>query len=396
MRKFFKSLLHCFIILLLAFILVNPLRAQEKIKIYFFWSQSCPHCAREKVFLTKLVKEYPQLELISLETGRPETIKIWQEAGEKLNTRIGATPFTLIGNRYFVGYLSDETTGEQIKATVVQALEDGCSDILEETVADSVSCQPEEKEMVEVIKLPLLGEIRTRDVSLPLLTLVVGLLDGFNPCAMWTLLFLISLLLGMENRKRMWILGLAFIVTSAFVYFLFLSAWLNFFLLIGFIFWVRIIIGLVALGAGGYSVRDWWQNKEGGCQVMGDEKRKRVFERIKGITQRKEFFLALGGIILLALAVNLVELVCSAGLPAIYTQILSMTSLARWQYYSYLFLYILFFMIDDLFVFFAAMITLQAVGVESKYARFSRLIGGSLMIIIGVLLLFKPEWLMFS
>ena len=194
----------------------------------------------------------------------------------------------------------------------------------------------------------------------------------------------------------MWILGIAFIVSSAFVYFMFLSAWLNLFLFLGFIVWVRIIIALVALGVGGYNIRDYWVNRKGGCNVMGDEKRQKVFEKIRAVTQRRQLFLALGGIILLAFAVNLVELICSAGLPAIYTQILSLSKLPVWQYYIYLVFYILFFMLDDLIVFFTAMITLRAIGVQSKYSRISRLVGGFLMLGIGTLLLFKPELLMFG
>jgi hypothetical protein len=230
---------------------------------------------------------------------------------------------------------------------------------------------------MESLTLPILGTIQTANLSLPVLSVVLGFVDGFNPCAMWTLLFLISLLLGMKDRKRMWILGTTFIITSAFVYFLFLTAWLNFFLILGFVFWVRIVIGLVALGVGIYNLRDYHLNKE-------------------GITHERKFILAFGGIILLAFAVNLVELVCSAGLPAIYTQILSISNLSPGQHYSYILIYIFFFMIDDLVVFAIAMITLHAVGVQSKYARLSRLIGGILMLIIGALLLFKPEILMFG
>jgi len=212
---------------------------------------------------------------------------------------------------------------------------------------------------------------------------------------MWTLLFLISLLLGMQDRRRMWILGSSFIITSALVYFLFLSAWLNLFLFLGVVTWVRWIIALVALGSGTYYLYDYCRNQSG-CSVMGDEKRQAVFNKLKEITQKKQFFLALGGIILLAIAVNLVELVCSAGLPAVYTQVLSLSNLASWQYYLYLALYILVFMLDDLFIFFTAMLTLKAVGIESKYSRLSHLIGGILMVIIGTLLLFKPSWLMFG
>ncbi|RLC29611.1 hypothetical protein DRH13_05465 [Candidatus Woesebacteria bacterium] len=249
---------------------------------------------------------------------------------------------------------------------------------------------------MESLTLPILGTIQTANLSLPALSVVMGLLDGFNPCAMWTLLFLISLLLGMKDKKRMWILGTTFIVTSAFVYFLFLTAWLNFFLILGFVFWVRIAIGLIAIGVGIYNLRDYHINRDAACKVTGGEKRKKTFDKLKGITHEKKFILALGGIILLAFAVNLVELVCSAGLPAIYTQILSISNLSPGQHYSYILLYILFFMIDDLVVFAIAMITLHAVGIQSKYARLSRLIGGILMLIIGGLLLFKPELLMFG
>ena len=194
----------------------------------------------------------------------------------------------------------------------------------------------------------------------------------------------------------MWALGIAFIASSAFIYFLFLSAWLNLFLFLGFVVWVRVLIGLAALVAGGYYLKYYLVNKQGSCSIMGDAKRRKIFEKIRSIIQKRWFILALGGIILLAAAVNLVELICSAGLPAIYTKILSLSNLPAWQYYLYLLFYILIFMLDDLLVFFTAMITFRVTGIGGKYSRFSHLIGGILMLAIGLLLLFKPEWLMFG
>ena len=107
-------------------------------------------------------------------------------------------------------------------------------------------------------------------------------------------------------------------------------------------------------------------------------------------------YLALVGIVVLAFAVNLVELICSAGLPAVYTQVLFLSNLARWQYYFYILFYIFIFMLDDLLIFFIAMTTLRLTGLTTKYSRWSHLIGGILMLIIGLLLIFKPEWLMFG
>lgn len=251
------------------------------------------------------------------------------------------------------------------------------------------------EEKVEKVNLPFIGYIDVQSFSLPLLTIIIAGLDGFNPCAMWVLLFLISLLLGMKNKKRMWILGSAFIVSSGVVYFLFLTAWLNVFLFIGFIFWVRIGIGVVAIASGAYHLREYYLNRPG-CKVTEDEKRQKIFAKLKAITQRKEFFYALIGIILLAVAVNVVELVCSAGLPAVYTSILAMTDLATWQYYMYLVLYIFIFMLDDLIIFFLAMGTLQMVGISKKYSRFASLIGGIIILILGLLLIFKPTWLIFG
>jgi len=246
----------------------------------------------------------------------------------------------------------------------------------------------------ETIRMPLVGEIKIKDFSLPLLTIIIGAIDGFNPCAMWVLLFLISLLLGIQDKTKMWALGTAFILASGAVYFLFLSAWLNLFLFLGFVFWMRIIIALVALGSGGYHLYDYYKNR--GCVVENSEKRRMVFDRIRRIIGEKKFWVALIGIVILAFAVNLVELVCSAGLPAVYTQVLTLSKLPVWQYYGYLLLYIFVFMLDDLLVFIIAMTTLQMKAVSSRYTRYSALIGGIIMLIVGILLIFKPGWLMFG
>jgi len=200
----------------------------------------------------------------------------------------------------------------------------------------------------------------------------------------------------MKDRKRMWILGIAFIVTSAMVYFLFMAAWLNLIIFLGFVVWLRIVIAGVALLGGAYNIRSFFKNKSGACKVSGGQKKKKVFDKLKDITSQQQFWLALFGIILLAVAVNMVELICSAGLPAVYAQVLAMNDLATWQHYAYIALYIFFFMLDDLFVFFVAMITLHMTGLSTKYARFSNIIGGVLMLLIGLALLFKPEILMFA
>jgi hypothetical protein len=247
-----------------------------------------------------------------------------------------------------------------------------------------------------VIPVPFIGEIRTTDLSLPVLTVVLGALDGFNPCAMWVLVFLIGLLVGMQDRFRMWTLGTAFIAGSALVYFLFMAAWLNFLLFMGAVVWIRAGVALVALGGGFYYLREYFRNPEGVCPVTAPQSRKRVFEGLRKLATESRFWLAFVGILALAFAVNLVELLCSAGIPAVYTQVLALSKLPAWQYYGYLGLYILVFMLDDLFVFVVAMKTLQVTGATAGYARFAHLAGGVVLLAIGALLLLRPELLMFG
>ncbi|OGY41070.1 MAG: hypothetical protein A2Y82_01520 [Candidatus Buchananbacteria bacterium RBG_13_36_9] len=374
--------------------------AKDPVNIYFFWGEGCPHCEQEKIFLKQIAQKYPQIKVFDFEIWKnSQNRNLMIEFGKKLNATVSGVPFTVIGEKYVVGWMDEKNTGAQVEEAIKCALNNTCRDIGREITdieqQKDVSNQ-ENSKIPETLTVPILGEINTKNFSLPVLTIVLGALDGFNPCAMWTLLFLISLLLGMKNKKRMWILGSVFIVASASVYFIFMSAWLNLLLFIGFIVWVRVTIGLVALAGGGYNLREYFTNQESGCKVIGTEKRQKVFAKLKTIINQQNFYLALGGIIILAFAVNLVELICSAGLPAVFTQILTLSDLPKWQYYFYILLYILIFMLDDLFVFFAAMITLQMTGITTKYSQLSHLIGGILMLIIGLLLLLKPEWLMFN
>ena len=387
--------------------------AQDKpdINIYFFWGEGCPHCEKEKPFLEGMKARHPAVRIHSFEISKSaENRSFLTEMGKKLNISVSGVPFTVVGDKYFSGWYDEKSTGAAIEEAVRCAEKDGCRDVGREIpglagrigLADGhgheegCGCEEEKSTTPQKIKVPLFGEIETKNFSLPLLTVVLGALDGFNPCAMWVLLFLISLLVGMRDRRRMWILGIVFIAASAAVYFVFMAAWLNFILFIGVVAWVRIFIGLIALAGGGYNLKEFFSNPEGTCKVTGTEKRQKVFERLKNITHEKSFYLALGGIIILAFAVNLVELICSAGLPAVYVQVLALSDLAKWQYYAYIFLYILVFMLDDLFVFFVAMTTLRVTGITTKYSRLSHLIGGALMVAIGLVLIFRPGWLMFG
>ena len=371
----------------------------ERLDVYLFWATGCPHCEREIEFLKRLETEEPRLRVHYLDVASDaRSREAFAAVIQRLGIQDPAVPLTLVGDAPMRGYWTDETSGAELRRMIGYCLASACPDTLAPLLgasARSGEALPPPT-LPETISLPLIGEVRTADISLPVLTIVLGALDGFNPCAMWVLAFLISLLVGMQDRLRMWTLGIAFIAGSALVYFLFMAAWLNFLLFIGAVVWVRAAVGLVALGGGFYFLREYFRNPDAACPITAPQARRRIFDNLRKLANERRFWLALTGIIALAFAVNLVELLCSAGIPAVYTQVLALSQLPAWQYYAYLALYILVFMLDDLFVFVVAMKTLQVTGVTTRYSRFSHLAGGVVLLGIGALLLLRPELLMFG
>ena len=393
-------------VLLLAVVALfaGVVRAQQAVSVYAFVSEGCPHCEKSVDFLRREAAPLPGVQLHVLELTRSaENRNLFAAAMARLGAgRIGV-PTVLIGSHHVVGYYDDATTGAEYLQLIEDCRQRHCADPLAALVAGlpapeaaSPAAPPAARPVPEHIRVPLLGDVQPRQLSLPALTVLLAALDGFNPCAMWTLVFLIGLLLGMRDRSRMWVLGSTFIAASAFVYFLFLAAWLNLLLFLGAAAWTRVAIGLVALAGGAHFIRQYFVNREALCKVTAPARRKRVFERLRELASERDFLLALAGIVALAFAVNLVEAVCSAGIPAVYSQVLAMNELPRWQHYAYLGLYILVFMADDLVVFVAAMKTLQITGLSGKYTRASSLVGGTLLLALGALLLLRPDLLMFA
>ena len=379
----------------------QPAAAADKpVTVYLFWTIGCPHCLHEKEFLTALERRDKAIQVVALEVSASrENLELFQKVGKLLQADISGVPVTVIGNQYVVGWQDESTTGRAIEAAIGEVRTRAAPDVVAALLTAPSPTPPHRADkpaIPETLTLPVFGQVNLKYLSLGAITVIIGALDGFNPCAMWVLVFLINLLLGMEDRRKMWILGSAFIIASGTVYFLFMTAWLNILIFLGFIFWIRIIIGLVALLAAGYNLKEYWTDVSGTCTLSQGARRQRTMDRLKAVISYRKFWLALGGIVLLAFLVNLVELICSAGFPVVYLQILSLTPMPFWQYYLYLLLYIVIFMLDDIIVFVVAMITLQMMGVTTRYKRFSNLIGGVLMLLIGVLLLFKPEWLMFG
>lgn len=369
----------------------------EGLKLYLFHSESCPNCANERRYLSEIKEEYKDVEFVEYEvTQIKKNMDLLKNVKKTLEDYNNYVPYTVIGKYSISGF--NENTKSTIRKYLDYCLENECEDIVEKVINGEDIKIEKEKVEEEEFTLPILGEVNAKEVSLPILSIVIGFIDGFNPCAMWVLIFLISMLLGMKDRKRMWAIGLTFLITSAIIYLLFMVAWLKITLEMQSIMFIRFLIGLVAIVGGGINLRSYlkMKNENVGCTVTNKKQRKKTMEKIKKFTSEKSFILAILGVITLAVSINFVELACSAGLPLIFTQILALNELTQFQYGFYIFLYILFYLMDDLVIFFIAMTTLKITGITNKYNKYSHLIGGVLMLIIGLLMIFRPDILMFN
>ena len=389
------------------FLFLMPLVVDAKeITLYFFHGDGCPHCAEESKFLDSIKEEYNDLKIVEYEVWyNDENANLLKKVEEAFDIRRSGVPTTVIGDSVITGYGTG--TDSKIKRAIDYYLENDYTDqiqniindtfVKEEKPDDDFSKEEEKKDEELSIKLPIFGKVNLKNISLASAAVVIGLVDGFNPCAMWILLFLLSVLVGMKDRKRMWIIGLTFLITSAFVYMLIMLSWLQIAVKMTTVIWIRNIIAVIALIGAFINLRSYIRTKDdSGCEVVDDKKRKTIFKKIRKFTSEKSLFLALIGVITLAVSVNLVELACSAGLPLVFTELLVLNDTSSMMRFTYTLLYILFFLIDDLVIFFIAMFTMKITGISTKYNKYSHLIGGIIMLIVGVLLLLKPEWLMFS
>lgn len=422
-----KKILKFLIVFAVFLLLPVSAKADEKvINIHLFYGNGCPHCAAEEEFLSNYLKDRTDVKLYKYE--------IWydshnQELLSKVQKEMGTTnkngvPFTVIGKKTIVGY-ADGVTDEQIKDAINYYLNNDYRDyageitgkvkkteVKEDIIKDESKTEDKKENKIEKaddtkdsdqtdenVTVPVLGKINAKKVSLPILAVVLGFVDGFNPCAMWILIFLITMLFNMKDRKKMWILGLTFILTSGIVYLMFMLAWLNLATFISKIAFIRLLIAVIALVVGlinVYKYIDSLKKKDEGCDVVDKKDRKKIMEKIISITHEKKFIIALLGIMVLAASVNIIELMCSIGIPLLFTQILAMNNLSTFSYMIYMFIYIFFFLIDDIVIFVISMVTLKVTGLSTKYTKYSHLVGGIIMLIIGLLLIIKPELLMFN
>ena len=353
------------------------------IDLYFFWSERCPHCLRARPDVLRMSREFTWLRLHDLElTRHPDHVQTYIDMAQQLDQSARSVPAFLFCGHMQTGYGDYESTGMQLRQQLTQ-----CYQQIRGGNLDLASLDFNH----ESIDLPLLGEINLQHGSLLMLTLVLGGMDAFNPCAFFVLLFLLSMLVHANSRGKMLVVGGVFVFTSGLMYFLFMAAWFNLFRIVGSISWITSLAGIVAITIALLNIKDYFHFHQGPSLSIPDGAKPGLFERMRHLLGEKRIVFVLLATMLLAIAANSYELLCTAGFPMVYTRLLTLRELGIGEYYVYLLLYNLVYILPLLLIVLLFVYRMGARKLTEHEGRVLKLLSGYMMLLLGVLLLFDAQ-----
>jgi glutaredoxin len=383
--------------LLLVGLLAGPARAADADMV--MWGHpACPHCKAAHAFLDELRARRPDLQIVEHDVTRaPETYEELRARTEQAGLDMVGLPSFVVRGRFLVGFDTADTTGRQIEALLAPI---GPPSVVEHGPAHAPGSEtprvPESggPPSEGTVDIPVFGRVSPKELGLPLFTIAIGLVDGFNPCAMWVLLFLLSLLVNIKSRARMLAIAGTFVLVSGLAYYAFMAAWLNVFMLVGLSRIVQIVLGVMALVIGVVNVKDFFAFEKGISFSIPDRAKPSIYARVRSIVRAESLVAAIAGARVLAVLVNVIELICTAGLPALYTQVLVQQGASTGARYGYLALYNLAYMLDDSIMVGIAVVTLGKRKLQERAGRWLKLLSGVVILLLGALLIFAPQVLL--
>ena len=373
-----------------------PARAADPERIELFVREGCPHCGQAEAFVAQLGRERPGLTIVVRDVTKDEgALARLQELVRSAGAGAARVPAAYVNGQLILGYSTEASTDKLIRSALAG------SRVASSTPGDSSSCEAEDSlscgpgagaaaaaPPAEDFSVTLFGRTVTLDdVGLPAFTLAMGLLDGFNPCSMWVLLLIISMLAPLNDRKRMLAIAGTFVLVEGISYFVMMAAWLNLFLLIGLSRASQIAIAVIAIVAGLINVKDFFAFGRGITLSIPDSAKPRIYSRMRGILHAPTYTAAIAGTVVLGLLVQVVEFMCTSGFPALFTRILTLRQLDTASYYGYLLLYNAAYMVDDIIVLSIGVTLLSRHRLNKKEGRMLKLLAGVVMIGLGVYLL---------
>ncbi len=366
--------------------------AADADRIELFVREGCPHCAQAEAFLEQLHRERPQLVIVARDVQKePDALARLQELVARTGAGVARVPAVYVNGQMILGYSTEASTDKLIRSALAgnRVSSAGAPDDASSCEAeDSLACGPGATPAEETFEVTIFGRtVSLDDVGLPVFSVALGLLDGFNPCSMWVLLLMISLLAPLNDRRRMLAIAGTFVLVQGLAYFAMMAAWLNLFLFIGLSRASQIVIAIIAIAAGLINLKDFFAFGRGITLSIPAAARPQIYQRMRGILHAPTYTAAIVGTIVLALLVQIVEFMCTSGFPALFTRILTLQGLDTAAYYGYMLLYIAAYMLDDVIVLGIGVVMLSRHRLQEKEGRVLKLVAGVVMIGLGIYLL---------
>ncbi len=357
----------------------------SQVAVYYFYSDTCPHCIEARPFVASL-EALDWIELHAHEvTKNRDNALLYRDVAAAVGEQARSVPAFIFCGSMHTGFDRPETTG-----TVLLARMEHCHANPELVLGALAGSAPEPGKVMGV-EVPVLGLINPSDWGLPILTVIIAGLDAFNPCAFFVLLFLLSLMVHARSRARMMLVGGTFVAISGVIYFIFMAAWLNVFLLIGELRMVTLIAGLVAVTLAAINIKDYfWFDSGGPSLSIPESKKPGMYQRMRNLVAAKSIHAMLAGTAVLAVAVNSYELLCTAGLPMVYTRILTLREADTFVYYMYLVLYNIIYVIPLLIIVMLFVMKFGSRKLGEREGRLLKLMSGMMMLGLGAVMLLAP------
>ncbi len=374
---------------------------KNRVIIYFFWGDGCPHCKEENIFLSKMKEKY-NLEIKAFEVWyNRENADFLKKIAEAYKLKASGVPVTFIGTYSFIGFSKDKEY--DIEKAIQECSDILCTDpgliasgkipienIVQTQITGETTREVECTERSRNVDIPWVGRVDASKLSLPVITIVIAGLDSFNPCAFFVLFSLLGLLIHARSRQKMFITGGIFVFFSGLIYFLFMAAWLNLFLFMGQVQIITIIAGIIAVLIAIINIKDFFIFKKGISLTIPDSAKPGLFDRMRKLIKSSSFISIIIGTTALAIAANSYELLCTAGFPMVFTRILTLNNLDNLTYYAYLLLYNVIYVIPLFLIVVIFTITLGKRQLSEWQGRILKLISGLMMLGLGLVLLIDP------
>jgi thiol-disulfide isomerase/thioredoxin len=356
------------------------------IDLYFVYSSTCPHCQRALPFIDDLEQSLPWLNVVWLkvDSDDPEIERVALAAADEVGQTLSGVPAFMFCNTMITGYDGPEGIGAVISSELGTCHR---SYSIQDSSTSSTTTPRHE------VTVPGIGTVATSSVPLPVFTAIVAGLDAFNPCAFFVLLFLLSLLVHTRDRTRMAVVGFTFVAISGILYFAFMAAWLNVFLVTGHLKWITATAGVIAITIALLNLKDYARPGSKGSLSIPESAKPGLFARMRGLVGDDRFVPVLGATVALAVVANSYELLCTAGLPMVFTRVLTMHDLSTPEYYGYLAFYNMIYVLPLFGIVIAFVSTLGSRKLQPEEGRVLKLLSGTMMLGLGAVLLLAPELL---